>query len=427
MKYKTWNNNRGSIMMVAVLFAILIAISVGSFLKLANHESRLSNIAFHSNSSLNLAEAGVEMALYAMNHGDWSGWTVSGTTAEMGAETLDLGENASGIIHARILSLNANPIVQAEGKLELPNRPSVTKQVEVRLSRRSLFANGITTRRGVTFKGGNVEVDSYRSSLGLPSSSNRNDAGSVASVSVEASAIDLSNSKVFGYVATGGSMPKVGPNGRVYGKNTPSGVKIDMSRVALDFASDFPDIDAPATYDIYQAQINGGTIGTQGATKPTVYKVRNISISGNTSFTVNGPVVMHVEQSVDVKGNAYIRITQHGSLTLYVDGDVDIAGNGAVNETHLPANLLIYGTNKIGQTFKVAGNGNLFAAIYAPNADVEIKGNGDIGGAVVADMATLNGNAHFHYDEDLADFGSEGSYRMDKWRELHLAADRVSF
>lgn len=417
--------------MTAVVFATLMAISVGSFLKLANHESRLSNIAFHSNASLNLAEGGLEMALYAFNNKDLSGWSLSGTTAVMDVKELDLGQNAVGVIHARIIDFYGNPIVQAEGRMELPNRPSVTKQIEIRLVRRSLFANGITSREGVTFKGGNATVDSYSSSAGVPSSSitGNNDNGSVASVSVNVGAIGISNATVYGYVATGGSEPTVGSNGRIFGKDTDFGVMVDPNRIALDFAADFPDVIPPTSYGGgHINSLNSGVIGVKNATVPTVYSVGSMSV--NDILTIQGPVVLHVKGDVDVKGEIRIENTPGNYAIVYLDNDLDIGGTGFANLTNRPESLLIYGSNPVHQTIKLHGNGALYAAVYAPNATVELKGggsSGSMGGAVVAKDFFINGNYSFHYDEDLADFGRDQSYRMDNWRELHLAADRINF
>jgi len=420
--------------MIAVIFATLMAVSVGSFLKLANHENRLSNIAFHSNSSLNLAEGGLEMALYALNNEDFSGWRLTGTTAVMNRREVDLGKNTVGIINARILNFDKNPTVQAEGRIDLPNRPSVTKQVEIKLIRRSLFANGITARNGVTFKGGNAYVDSYSSSSGVPSSrmEENHDNGSVASVSVETEAVSISNAKIYGYVSTGGSEPSVGPNGKIFGKDTPSGVNKDPNRIALDFAADFPEVVPPSNYDGgYIPNLSRGTLGDRNATVPTVYRVGRISVKSNDVLSIQGPVVLHVLGNVDVKGEVVIENRPGNFAVIYLDDDLDIGGNGAVNNlTNRPESLLIYGSNPVRQTIKLHGNGILYAAVYAPNASLELKGGGNsgaMGGAVVANDVFINGNYQFHYDEDLADFGRDTSYRMDKWRELHLAADRVSF
>src|SRR5690606_25328105 len=68
-----FKDTRGSILVVTAMLATIMAVSIASFIKLGNHESRLANMSFYLNNSLNLAEGGVEQALYALNHDDWSG------------------------------------------------------------------------------------------------------------------------------------------------------------------------------------------------------------------------------------------------------------------------------------------------------------------------------------------------------------------
>lgn len=427
------DRKRGSVLMVTVILSAIMAVVIGSFVRLAHHENRQANLAFYANNSLNLAEGGVEQALHALNYEDWGNWTQSGGVALMDPIELDLGHNQTGIIQVKIRNYENEPIVIAEGRTVLPNRPSVTKQVEVHLSRRSLFANGITSRRGARFSGGNAHVDSYSSSLGPPSSVNRNDNGSVASVSVETDAVDLSNSTIYGYVATGGSMPTVGPNGRIYGEDTPSGVDIDPTRIALDFASDFPEVEAPTAYHEWIPNINSTTFlgdATTDPDTPKVYRVGNIDLSGHASLQIVGPVVLHVTGNVHVRGNAFIQVASTGKAEFYIDNDFDIGGNGIVNATTTPANLLIYGTSPFEQNISLHGNATLQAAVYAPNANISMEGGGGSGtmaGAIVGNRVNITGNYRFHYDEDLAEFGPDRDYRMDHWREIHVVADRVEF
>lgn len=438
MKTTTWNNDRASVLVVAVIFSAVMAMSVASFLQLAKAEARLAHVAFYSNSCLNLAEAGVERALFALNNEDWTGWTVAGDEAQLDAVEVDLGGNVNGTIQARVESISNDPIVVAEGAMDLPNRPSVIKQVKVKLSRRSLFANGITTRRGVTFKGGNAFVASYRSSWGKPRSPwwNIDDNGSIASVSVEADAITLSNSRIYGRVATGGSWPIVGPNGRIYGKDTLSGMKVDPERVALDFAADFPLVSPPTAFDTYIPAINSSmTLGTPGATEPTFIKVDSISLSSSDLLAFQGPVVIYLTGDASVSGTAEIRVLdeswRNASATFFVDGNFYIGGNGAVNATNDPANLMVYGTSGNQQYFKLHGSATWQAAVYAPNAKVDMNGGGSTGamaGAIVADSVFMNGNYEFFYDEDLEDrFADDTGYGMELWRELYRVADRVAF
>ncbi|HYC70851.1 MAG TPA: hypothetical protein VEB66_06570 [Opitutaceae bacterium] len=72
---------RGAVVLVALCFAAVLAISVASYLALSRSAMTLSNRSFQTDLSKNLAEAGLEVAMDAFNTNDWSAWTTSGTTA----------------------------------------------------------------------------------------------------------------------------------------------------------------------------------------------------------------------------------------------------------------------------------------------------------------------------------------------------------
>ncbi|MCB1123778.1 MAG: hypothetical protein KJT03_19645, partial [Verrucomicrobiae bacterium] len=125
-----------------------------------------------------------------------------------------------------------------------------------------------------------------------------------------------------------------------------------------------------------------------------------------------------------------LEVTSNGSVELFINGDLDIGGNGIVNVSGIPSKFLIYGTNTVegGQTFKISGNGALYAAVYSPNANLEMKGGGNAGtfmGAAVANKIVMTGNSNFHYDEALKEFGGDGSYRISLWRELIDSDEKV--
>lgn len=432
MKQPPWNNNRGSILMIAVAFSTILAIIVGTFLQLANGESRLSNLSFYTNNSLNLAEAGVEKALYALNSDDWTGWTVNGNDVSMDPVELKLAGNITALIQVRIKDFESDPTVLTQGLTRAPGRPDVTRQLEVHLSRRSLFANGITSRSSVKFSGGSASVDSYQSSKGKWSAtSNRSYNGSVSSVSVAVDSIELANATIRGFVATGGEPPKVGPNGKVVGEEGTSGV--DPERVALDFDAVFPSIVAPTNYDTYISEINssmslGDPLGDPN--DPEVIRIDSISLTSGT-LEIVGPVILHVTGNIRMEDLGGLKVASTGSLQLYADGNISIKDKAAANDTNRPEAMMIYGTNPESQNFELSGNGEWQAGVYAPNAQVKMNGGGSTGqfsGAVVADRVLINGGYEFHYDEDLVGvIGPNPSYRMDHWRELHLAAERLSF
>src|SRR5690606_13992543 len=91
-----------------------------------------------------------------------------------------------------------------------------------------------------------------------------------------------------------------------------------------------------------------------------------------------------------------------------------------------PVTARIWGTNPTlgAQLLHIAGNGDLRAVVYAPNAEVKINGNGNVMGSVVGNTITLTGNAAFHYDESLSDFGDNAGFSISKWRELVTPDER---
>jgi hypothetical protein len=72
-------NTNGSIMIAALIVTLITGSLVGFFLKTVTQESRnayRSNMAFQA---VNLAEAGLEFAIYSVRSNDWAGWTKSGS------------------------------------------------------------------------------------------------------------------------------------------------------------------------------------------------------------------------------------------------------------------------------------------------------------------------------------------------------------
>ena len=108
---------------------------------------------------------------------------------------------------------------------------------------------------------------------------------------------------------------------------------------------------------------------------------------------------------------------------------VGVIGAARAGTANQPANFQIWGTSTSttsDQRIDIKGNGVLSGVVYAPNGDVGIVGNGDVMGSMVAERIRVTGNATFHYDESLANFGSGNPYRVSRWRELTTATDRAA-
>ena len=223
---------------------------------------------------------------------------------------------------------------------------------------------------------------------------------------------------------------RVDADGMLSTKPHPEGLGSALAhpRITTDFSATLEIVTAPTTFDQVLGSVNGNaTLGSLGSS--TKILAANVSNTNGKTVLIQGHVTMVVTSAVDIKGS--LVVAPNSSLTLYVAGDFEAGGNGAVNMTGIPANLIIYGTNPTtgGQTIKLHGNGILHAAVYAPNARLELKGGGSSGemsGSAVAYEVKITGNYQFHYDEALEELGGGNPFAVTRWRELHAAAERIS-
>ena len=438
-------SERGTVLIVTLLVLAMLALGVGSYLSLNLNTSRLARRSYQQNAAFHLAEAGAEEAVWSFNRAHakqpdaWAGWTVQGAAAWRRFEGFDFGGGTRGRV--KIYVNNTSPAAgskpQAVALAEVGSEalPANTRMIEITLGRRSFFAAGIVALNVVKFAGTNTTVDSWNSdpdknpaTPAVPySEAVRNDGGSIATTAVQNNAMLVNHAEVWGHVATGGAAPEVGANGSVLGADSPPDVQIDPARVSTDFSADLPVLGAPL--DGTPIVSVGATLGTVG--QATKWRCNSISLSGNETLNILGDVTLiltaTVGSALDVTGNASIIIPEGSSLTLYAEADLKIAGKGLANANSRPASCRLIGTSATSQSVHVAGNGALKAALYAPNADVQVNGNGDVMGAVVGRSVTFTGNAAFHYDESLAYEGEDAPFGVTRWRELTNAADRAAW
>jgi hypothetical protein len=444
---------RGSVLIVAMLLVAVIGLSLASYLSLNLNSTRLSQRSYMATAAMNLADTGVEEAVWSINQavaggsGAWTDWASVGTNDRRRNFTgFTLGAGLTGNVRVFVenATLTSAPRVAARATITPPQGAPVEKWVEVTLRARSRFANGLVAKQSITFQGNNASVDSWNSDPDRNpgtapiaySTSVRNDNGSAGSISVAVSAIALNNADIWGYAATGGAQPQVGPNGSIRGDDTPSGVAVDPARVSTDFTANFDPVTLP-TGGTSISSISGGPASLGVAGTATTYRLPSISMSGNSSkiLTIEGDVtiILTAAQGSDAMsftGSSSISIPAGSSLKIYTAGNIDIGGNGVANNNVQPVTLQIWGTAASPsprQDVKVAGNGALKAVVYAPEASVKINGNGDVMGSVVANDITLTGNAAFHYDESLNDLNAGNPFGITKWRELTTSTARATW
>ncbi len=481
--HRSLRSRRGSALVTALVFTAAIGLMLGSYHALVNFNLRSSHRSYHSSAAMNLAETGLEEAMWAVNQKranpayDYAahGWTVSGDTATQEfANTFTVGTATETYVKVRIsncnLTLASKPSIKAQARLSLPNgMPAVTKWVEITLDapatgtpgQQGPTHPGLVAKRTIKFNGNNPTVDSWNSDPGKTgvqthpySASTKNDEGFVGSIDVAVDQVSIQNADIKGHVATANDTNlanNVGPNGSVLADDSPAGTKIDPRRVSTDFKASLPDVPEPTATAVILGPIGTSislprTGDVPAADGKYYYQTGNINLTNNSINITSRDVVINTPYPYDIKvgGNTgAINIATGASLEIYAGRDVSIAGKGVANGTpsgstltttdaQQPAKFKLWGTGTGNgvQDIKIAGNGALSGIVYAPNADVTINGNGDVMGSVVANNITLVGNAQFHYDESLGQFAfgttadtKTTALTIYRWRELLAATE----
>lgn len=479
---------RGSLLIVAMVFSAVIAVVLTSYIKMSSTALALSQRAFYANQAMNLTEAGLELAMAAINANTFPSttWTAinggSDATATFSGTTYFPslpGATPSVKVYIRGY-LGSSPLVVAKGMVT-PNagaaigNAAVFKMVEISgLVQRSLFAKGLVGRNGLSFSGNNASVDSWDSNpTGAAagaytpraySAAVRDDNGSIAAVNVTATDA-VGNANIWGTASVGGSSTSaitIGPQGSVGPFGTAAGVK-DANSVSSNFTANLPPVTAPtppsspyllsaitSSTTFPRVDSHGVVIDTPASDGKYYYSLPSITLGGNTdtiTISPNAKVVFLFttasgDPAITIRGNSAAISTGAGStLAIYTQGNIAISGNGIVNgnATNATDAVQIWSTNTsdpatnggtVAQSISITGNGSLACTCYAPNASISAKGGGNSGsiyGSFVGYSVTMTGNDAFHYDENLGRSGNAGYFNPTKWRELVTSDDRAPY
>lgn len=260
---------------------------------------------------------------------------------------------------------------------------------------------------------GNTRTDSYDSRLGTYGGSNIEENGDVGTSSSSSGAITLiGSSKVKGDAQTGeDGEVSLGWSCEVTGEISDGGPDPVSSVVVPEELSSLT---------------SSGGINLNGSNSQVLssgnYLMSNIKVSGNAELVLEGDVNIYLTDSSSLNVSGSGRLLINGTANIYVDGSVKTTGSGVVksNKTNpSPSDFTLYGSTT-SNSVKISGSGTMYGAIYAPDADVSIKGNSRLYGAAVGGAVTITGSSKIHYDQALSDSGSDlgsGSYNLVSWQE----------
>jgi hypothetical protein len=425
-------STRGSALLAALCFATVLTIALGSYLTLCYRTLELSMRSVQGTQSLELAETGMEEALWALNKNDWSSWSIVGTTATRTITGFAFDNSVTGRVELTIASYNGTAgtrTVTVRGITTDSDGQTMTRVLTSTSALAPLFVNALAGTTGtVTFSSGGT-VDSYNSTLGTYASQTPGYAAVIASdaTATTAATVGLVNAQVKGYVASQyANGPSYSSSARLYGPSTPGTTKVDSSRISTSPYQPVFTIKTISGSGTTLGTPSGGsttTIGSPSDTTPRIYYSSGLNLTSTTKIIVDGPVRLVVSGSFYIGlngGSPSIEVSTNGTLEVFAAGDIAIYGNGINNLTRDPSRAVIYGTNTLTVP-DMSTSMPLYGAIYTPNGNFTIAGNSVIYGSVVAKKISLTGSSPaIHYDVNLrnkAFTGVDTPYAISDWRE----------
>jgi len=436
--------SRGSVLVVSLLVAALIALVLGGYLSLNLGTARLSQRTFNRGAAFHLAEAGLEEGLWSYNRrlagnaDAWNDWSVSGDAAWRRFDGFPLAAATTGTVKVYATPVapdeRARPTLVALASVQSPGVAPVTRLLEVSLRRRSFFGAGLVARDSLAFRGANVSFDSWDSdpdqdpaTPAVPYAPPQSkDTGEIATGARLAADLDLGQARIHGYLRTRNLSPSIRSPGFIGPFGTPAG-EIDASRIGHDYNDDFPVIPAP-TDGTFIASF-GPVLGTPGVA--TSWRAPALRLNGKQTLLILGDVTLVLTDVLDalaITGSAAIIVPPGSSLTLYLAGDALISGQGLVNTNAAPAALQFWSTadGARRQHIRLSGGGGLSAVVYAPEADFSVTGNGEFFGSIIARNIVFGGNAAYHHDLALGRLARHAPFRASGWRTVDDPAARAA-
>jgi hypothetical protein len=368
-------SRRGSVLIVAMLFSLVIAISLGSYLQLATSATRLSYRTYYQGVAMNIAETGLEQAMWEANskNATWANWQSPPDATLARRRTFDLGTVEGGAkaevkVYAQERVGNAAPWIAARAIITPPQGPAIEKWVRVRLTRRSTLNIGGLGEEGITASGNQVEMGSWNSDPDNDPSTPpvefspevMNDKMSLATTYVDAT-LNSGNADINGTAAVGANSTdaiQVGPQGYIGPKGTAMGTK-DPNSVSANFSADLPTPEVPSASYTSLGAISSSMklprLNPDGTPRDAAeggvyyYSASSIGLNGDTLAILPGyKVVMHVPRGsgdISVSGNGGAIIVEStithnndtktrtyvsGQLELYTDADIKVSGQGSI-------------------------------------------------------------------------------------------------
>jgi len=458
MNNKPKRDQRGFALVLALLTASVSLILMMAYISRVVGDYRFTAKVYNSTVALDLAEAGIERALWEISWGPnkaqfestgyITGWAHSTDAATNPISTSSDNVLQSGGTNSQTMGYydvtvlrdqnktydtTTNKIyITATGyvptKVNYDSRKRVKVVYELYVLHNYSMGIGASGTAGITL-GTQGKVDSYNSANGTYAETHTNSHGDIATNGPITFGVQA---KVYGDAHPGADYPFSSKPSNVSGAwgTLQAPLVIDpIPQSALD-AARFPT--GNSNGNIVKGNISDPSplvgdalilTSQKTATLPGgTYYFSSIRLDTQARMLVTGPSIIYVDGgNVTVGTQADINIGIGGQTTFYIaGGDMTVSTQGDINNLGKPKDLMIYST---GNSISLTTQTDLYAAIYAPNAAVTLTTQGDIFGAISCKSFASGTQAGFHFDLDLLNVpifpgGSGAASGVNYWQEM---------
>ncbi len=415
------SNKTGSALIISILLIVLILLFIIPFLTKISGNYSSAERSYGSMAALNLAEAGVEMAIWELNFGDiltWSGDDNERTKSISSFQT-SMGD-VIGDIEIRIQNPTANtPFIQATGRYPFRGNSILDKTIYVSMDRHPFnFSYAAFGNDGLELEGSTL-IDSYDSRIGeygeeIYDVENIGSQGHVATNSTDIGCIELmTNAEIFGNATSG---PESEPELSIITNNSSV---IHGEKKAFSESHEL--ISVPTPQDLPPKEVydlaSGGIVDIRESGKYSSFTLRS-----NSKVTITANVTLYIEGIFEMDSNSEFNIAEGVNATIYLGGSFSMASNSAINNsTKDPTKLAILGTDSFTVEMNWPSNTEFWGVIYVPRATINITTNDNFYGSLVAKKIIMNSTGQIHYDEALKnlEIGTvvEKPYHVKSWKE----------
>ncbi|HEX6812596.1 MAG TPA: hypothetical protein VF384_13300 [Planctomycetota bacterium] len=407
---RTVPDQRGSITVIAVFFALVIAGLAVTMIEVGLASRRLQSRGDSNLYALEAAETGTAFA-----------------EQEIQSQTDPDGDgigNVSGTYAGMRFTTTATPDAATPGRYTIDAQGwhgQIGRRIETcsRLVPGTAWDYGLFAKDGLVLGSSGTKTDAYDSRLGpyVTQAVNVDKNGSYAlmegSIGSNGS-IDLSSQvHVYGDATPGpGSTVAMSNGATVTGDTTPAAETVDLPPTPL------AEFQAAATTNDNGKWLTTGKVNYDPVTKDLIVnKGVTITLTGGTYFF----------HSITLSGNAILKIVD-GPVKIYVTDLASLGGGIIANATNKPHNLQFYqhpyplpaGASMGNNKGSFSGGAGASFVYYAPETALTLSGNGAVMGSIIGKTIDLKGGGSVHFDIALREQMMGGRVRLQRlfWRDL---------